>query len=328
MTMIQRIVAAGTVLLASATLATASGSALGSEGAPQLKVRPAEHFSAALHVKILGATLAGKRIVAVGDHGVVLLSDDNGNTFRQASNVPVSSTLTAVTFADPHRGWAVGHWGAIIRTTDGGENWTLQRSDTKVDQPLFSVYFTNSSEGWAVGLWSLLLHTTDGGTTWSKLVVSPPGTKKLDRNLYSIFGDRHGNLFIACEQGSVARSTDSGRTWTFIDTGYTGSFWTGLALQDGTLLVAGLRGTVYRSTDGGNTWIQSKTTFRSSVTDMVQMPDMSVVAVGLDGVSSFSKDEGVSFTGKQRTDRVALTAVVDGRDGRTVFFSANGPTHP
>ncbi|MFM0502493.1 WD40/YVTN/BNR-like repeat-containing protein [Paraburkholderia caffeinilytica] len=279
-------------------------------------------------MKILSATLAGKRMVAVGDHGVILLSDDNGVTFRQAKSVPVSSTLTSVTFSDPQRGWAVGHWGAIIRTTDGGENWTLQRSDTKADQPLFSVYFRNSTEGWAVGLWSLMLHTTDGGATWSKLTLSPPGAKKLDRNLYSIFGDRHDNLFIACEQGSIARSTDGGQTWNFVDTGYTGSFWTGLALQDGTLLVAGLRGTVYRSTDGGDTWVRSRTMVRSSVTDMVQMPDMSVIAVGLDGAFSFSKDDGVSFAGKQRTDRTALTAVVDGHDGRIVLFSANGPASP
>ncbi|MGQ7935010.1 YCF48-related protein [Paraburkholderia sp. D1E] len=192
----------------------------------------------------------------------------------------------------------------------------------------YTVYFKSSTEGWAVGLWSLMLHTTDGGATWSKLTLSPPGAKKLDRNLYSIFGDRHDNLFIACEQGSVARSTDGGQTWTFVDTGYAGSFWTGVALQDGTLLVGGLRGTVYRSTDGGNTWLRSNTAFRSSVTDMVEMPDKSVVTVGLDGVSSFSKDDGVSFAGKQRADRTALTAVVEGRDGRTVFFSASGPIHP
>ncbi|MGS0744275.1 hypothetical protein ACVBEF_21080, partial [Glaciimonas sp. GG7] len=69
---------------------------------PALQILPAEHFSAAASAQMLAATRTGadKRIVAVGDHGVVMLSDDEGKTFRQAKAVPVRSTLTAVSFAD------------------------------------------------------------------------------------------------------------------------------------------------------------------------------------------------------------------------------------
>jgi photosystem II stability/assembly factor-like uncharacterized protein len=293
---------------------------------PQLQILPAEHFSAAASTQILAATRAGKRIVTVGDHGVVLLSDDDGKTFRQARAVPVSSTLTAVSFADASTGWAVGHWGAILKTTDGGESWALQRSDNKVDQPLFSLYFKNPQEGWAVGLWSLMLHTTDGGATWSSVSLPPPpGAKKADRNLYAVFADAKGSLFVACEQGRIIRSTDGGNSWTYVDTGYAGSFWSGVALQDGALLVGGLRGTIYRSADGGDSWQASKTSFKSSVTAMVQQPDKSVLAVGLDGVTLLSVDNGVSFSGKQRADRAALTAVIDTQAGAPMLFSSNGP---
>jgi photosystem II stability/assembly factor-like uncharacterized protein len=293
---------------------------------PQLQILPAEHFSAAASAQILAATRVGKRIVAVGDHGVVLLSDNDGKTYRQARSVPVSSTLTAVAFADANTGWAAGHWGAILKTSDGGESWVLQRSDSKVDQPLFSLYFKNAQEGWAVGLWSLMLHTSDGGATWSAVSLpAPPGAKKADRNLYAIFADAKGSLFVACEQGRVIRSTDGGNTWTYTETGYAGSFWTGLALQDGALLVGGLRGTIYRSADGGASWQASKTPFKSSVTHIVQQPDKSTVAVGLDGVTLRSVDDGVSFTGQQRADRAALTAVVDTQAGAPLLFSTNGP---
>ena len=308
------------------TLYSAAGSA--ADPMPQLRMTAAEHVSAALGTKVLAATRAGKRIVAVGDHGAVLLSDDDGKTFRQAQSVPVSSTLTAVTFIDTNTGWAVGHWGAVVKTTDGGEHWALQSSDMAVDQPLFSVYFRSAGDGWAVGLWSLILHTTDGGANWSTVSLTPPGTKKSDRNLYSIFADQHNDLFIACEQGRVARSSDDGATWSIVDTGYAGSFWTGLALQDGTLLVGGLRGTVYRSADGGRSWQPSKTQFRSSVTGLAQSSKHSVEAVGLDGVSLVSSDDGISFAGKQRPDRTALTAVTFASDGKPVLFSVNGPVRP
>jgi len=79
-------------------------------------------------------------MVAVGDRGVVLLSDDGGATFRQAKQVPTRATLTTVAFApDGATGWAVGHWRVILNTRDAGETWILQRDDLSVDQPLFTV---------------------------------------------------------------------------------------------------------------------------------------------------------------------------------------------
>ena len=314
-------------LLVAAFACVASASvACADAGRPALHVEAAEHVPAANVAMMLAASLAGKRIVAVGDRGVVLLSDDDGKTFRQARSVPVSSSLTGVSFADARTGWAVGHWGAIVKTTDGGETWTVQRSDLTVDQPLFSVYFKNTHEGWTVGLWSLMLHTTDGGATWSTVKLPPPlGAKKADRNLYSIFADAKGSLFIACEQGRVLRSSDGGVTWTYAETGYSGSFWSGVALQDGTLLVGGLRGTIYRSADGGSTWTAARTPFKSSVTGMVQRFDKSIVASALDGVTFVSHDDGATFTGTQRPDRTAPTAVVDTQEGVPVFFTSDGP---
>jgi photosystem II stability/assembly factor-like uncharacterized protein len=313
---------------ATLTFGLANADAPANESVPVLQIRAAESARAATHVQVLGATRAGSRIVAVGDHGVVLLSDDHGRAFRQAQSVPVNVTLTAVSFADRNTGWAVGHWGAILKTTDGGEHWVLQRSDLKSDQPLFSVYFKNAEEGWAVGLWSMVLHTTDGGRSWATIKLPHAENSKIDRNFYSIFSDRNGNLFIACEQGRVERSSDGGATWTSIDTGYAGSFWTGAALHDGALLVGGLRGTIYRSADGGNTWQAAKTSYRSSVTGIVENPDHSITAIALDGVTFTSRDDGVTFVGSQRTDRAGLMAVVGNPDGQQSLFSENGPLAP
>lgn len=293
---------------------------------PQLQARPAERLPAAGTVKILAAARAGKRIVAVGDHGVVLLSDDEGESYQQARTVPVSSTLTAVAFADAANGWAVGHWGAILRTSDGGQTWRAQRGDIAVDQPLFSVHFRNADEGWAVGLWSLMLHTTDGGAHWEKVALpAPPNAKKADRNLYAIFGDAKGGLFITSEQGRVLRSHDNGASWTYCETGYAGSLWSGAALRDNVLLVGGLRGTIYRSADGGDSWQPALTGFKSSVTGIAQRADRSVVAVGLDGMTLASSDGGASFSGIQRPDRAALTAVIDTPAGAPRLFSTHGP---
>lgn len=311
-----------TLLFAVPVAATTTGDA-----APSLRVQSAERTVGATRTMILAAARAGRRIVAVGERGVVLLSDDDGKSWRQAQTVPVASTLTGVWFSTAKTGWAVGHWGAILRTVDAGETWVAQRSDLETDQPLFGVWFKDEKEGWAVGLWSLMLHTTDAGQTWTTVTLPPPaGAKKADRNLYAIFADSKGTLFVACEQGRVLRSKDGGASWTYSETGYPGSFWAGVALQDGTLLVGGLRGTIYRSANGGDSWTAVPTPSKSSITGMTQLADRTVVAVGLDGATFSSRDDGVTFTGVQRPDRATLTAVAETSAGRPVVFSVDGPT--
>jgi len=276
----------------------------------ELKIRQARQNPFASEKMLLAATHAGDtdRIVAVGDHGTVLVSDD-GKHFHQARSVPVRSTLTSVSFADTKNGWAVGHWGVILNTNDGGETWALQRSDTTVDRPFFAVHFMDDQHGVAAGLWSLLMTTNDGGKTWNEVKLDPPPeAKKADRNLFGIF--RAGNsLFIPAERGLVLRSDDQGLTWKYLETGYAGSLWCGIALSNDTILVGGLRGTIYRSDDNGKKWLLVSSGTKSSITGFTRTGNK-IVAVGLDGVVATSSDQGFSFQAIQREDRLALTAVV------------------
>lgn len=229
---------------------------------------------------MLAASRAGERVVAVGDHGVILLSDDS-KTFRQARSVPIASTLTGLTFVDARHGWAVGHWGAILSTTDGGETWALKRSDLSVDQPLFGVYFRTPLDGIAVGLWSLMLQTHDGGNSWSTVTLpAAPGSEKADRNLYSIFG-RGEEIFVTAEKGAVLKSSDGGDSWRYLETGFKGSLWSGAAASD-RVCVAGLRAKLLCSPDAGATWSPSDLPTTSSITAV--MLQGGVVTVGtLDG---------------------------------------------
>jgi len=288
--------------------------------AAALLLQPAEKRAYASQEMMLGVARAGKRLVAVGDHGAILLSDDDGITFRQAQTAPVRSTLTAVAFADATHGWAAGHGGVILHTADGGEHWTLQRSEMDNDRPLFSIWFADAEHGVAAGLWSLLLTTADGGRNWHAVTLPPPPESgKADRNLFGLFANSKGTVFIAAERGTVLRSNDQGVTWSYLNTGYNGSFWTGCALKDGTLIVGGLRGTIYRSTDDGQSWHAAASGTTSSITHIAEIGGK-VVAVGLDGVQLDSHDGGATFTARQRADSLSLTALsADGGDAVLIY---------
>lgn len=311
----------GTALLLSWSLHSHAQAMPGA--APALKPLPAVATSAATVAPMLGAARAGERLVAVGDYGIVLLSDDGGAKFRQAAAVPVSSTLTAVSFVDAKEGWAVGHWGAILHTADGGEHWEIQRLSPEEDRPLFSVHFFDAQHGVAVGLWSLVLTTADGGKSWNPVTLpAPPEGGRGDRNLFKAFPGQHGELYVAAERGAVLKTTDRGATWSYLNTGYKGSFWSGVTLADGTLLVGGLRGNIYRSADGGKSWQAADSGTHSSITDLQEIGGK-VVGVALDGVQLESTDHGQHFTVSQRGDRLSLTAVQPGKNG-TVRFSRRG----
>ncbi|AYR24759.1 WD40/YVTN/BNR-like repeat-containing protein [Herbaspirillum rubrisubalbicans] len=304
------------------TLGLSAGMALAQQPeAPQQKMALPDVQQAA--GMLLAADHAGNRLVAVGEYGAVLLSDDGGQHFRQAGTVPTRVTLTSVSFADERNGWAAGHWGTIIHTTDGGQTWSLQRSDVTTDQPLFSIHFSDASHGVAVGLWSLLLTTEDGGRSWQQVKLpKPPDGGRADRNLMGLFNSGK-RLYAVAERGLVLRSDDLGQNWTYLDTGYKGSFWTGLALRDGSLLVAGLRGTIYRSSDGGDHWQAIDSGVKSSITALTQIGQR-VIAVGLDGVVLWSDDQGRSFHSAQREDRLTLTAVSASGPATAIAFSKQG----
>lgn len=86
---------------------------------------PAVASASALSGMMLDVTRAGERLVAVGAYGNILYSDDRGASWRQA-RVPVQVNLTAVSFATPALGWAVGHDAVILHSNDAGESWHKQ----------------------------------------------------------------------------------------------------------------------------------------------------------------------------------------------------------
>jgi photosystem II stability/assembly factor-like uncharacterized protein len=269
---------------------------------------------------VLAATLAGKRVVAVGDYGIVILSDD-GKTFRQARAVPTRSVLTSVFFIDDKQGWAAGHDGTVIASVDGGETWQVLREELGKERALLSVWFENARHGFAVGQFGLVVETEDGGTSWRERKLVDAGEAG-EKHLLQIFAAGSGLVFVAAEVGGVFRSEDSGRNWKLVQTDNKGSFWTGLALHDGSLLVAGLRGHIYRSSDRGLSWKEVPGVTQQSLTSIVQGEDGAVHLVGMSGAVVTSKDQGQSFVASVRPDRANLTAAAIGPNGMQLFALA------
>jgi len=288
----------------------------------QLEPRPAVSSTLAAQSLLLDVARAGDRLIAVGEWGHIVLSDDRGETWRQAKQVPVRTTLTGVHFSDARHGWAVGHDAIVLHSQDGGETWALQHAAPELESPLFSVWVDESGHGLAVGAFSLVLETRDGGSHWTQ--TGAPGGEDADAHLNAIFPGPDRSLLIAAESGHAYRSRDHGQSWESLAPPYAGSFWNGLLLPDGALLLFGMRGHAFRSEDAGDSWEPVETRTNKSLSGGVVLGAKRVVLVGLGGVVLTSRDAGRSFDLRTRPHRRSLTSVEAGRPGELLLFGEMG----
>jgi len=233
---------------------------------------------------LVGVCYTGSRLVSVGPRGLIIVSENDGDTWKQ-SNVPVQSDLVAVNFPTKNLGWAVGHDGVILHSDDGGNTWikqfdgrmaekqfrkyyeeNIQKADdsfskalelTKLNYekgpalPFLDVYFENQLTGYAVGTFGLISKTTDGGKSWSPLMHKIDNfqpTMSLN-NIKKI----HDNLYITSERGCVFILNKKRDYFEKRETGYKGTFF-GITGNDRVILAYGIRGAMYRSRDEGNSW--------------------------------------------------------------------------
>jgi len=120
---------------------------------------------------------------------------------------PQFSGLRSIQFANPKTGWLIGNHGAVVVTTNGGENWVVQNTGT--DEFISGISFVNSNNGWAVGNEGLILQTNDGGITW---IEQPPITPY--QYVCVKFVDKNNGWAIDAV-GTVIHTTNGGSLWKF-----------------------------------------------------------------------------------------------------------------
>jgi len=257
--------------------------------AASVKPLPAEILPRTPQSLLLDIQNTGERLIAVGDRGAIIVSND-GKNWAQVE-VPVRSALTAVAFADVQHGWAVGHDAAVVATSDGGRTWKLQNYQPELEKPLLGLLVLDAQHVLAVGAYGLMLETRDGGASWEE--VDTLGFNEEELHLNSIARLNNGDLFVAGEQGLLAISTDGGASWKRQASPYEGSYFGVLPHGDKGALVYGLRGNVYLARDArSGRWEKIETGTVASMFGGVAVPGDGQVLVGLNGVILLVSGQG------------------------------------
>jgi len=269
-----------------------------------------EPAALASHSLLLDVARAGSRLVAVGDRGHVLLSDDEGRNWHQAV-VPTRAMLTGVSFGDAQHGWAVGHDGVILATADGGLTWTHQDAGNDLETIFLDVFFSDSLHGLAVGAYGKCVLTLDGGKTWQ------PSTPIRDEvHLNQIAPTRTDTVYLAGESGTLLVSDDARTAWRKCKVPYEGSLFGVLPINEHALLAYGLRGHVFASNDGGETWSGQEMPVPVLIMTGVRMKTGLIVMAGTGGNFFLSSDLGQTFANWKPADyKGGVSALLETSDG-------------
>jgi photosystem II stability/assembly factor-like uncharacterized protein len=326
---------------------TAGAWAVPDKGPRDVLDTPALNSALAARSLVNGLALAGQRVVAVGQRGHVLLSDDQGKSWQQAS-VPVSADLVATSFPDTEHGWAVGHDGVVLASSDSGRSWArlldgrtlgdvlvkhyMASGDAKwlaearrfasqgAENPLLDVWFDDANNGVVVGVFGLVLRTADGGKTWQPLMHTTDNPKAL--HLYAV-RRAGGDLYIAGEQGLLLKLDRSSGRFVAMTIPYQGTLF-GVVGTERTVLAFGLRGNVVRSTDSGRSWQLVNTGVSVGLTAGTLDERGRIVLASQAGHVLISADDGASFTPLKAERSVPAAAVTRAGAGTLVLGGPRG----
>ncbi len=244
--------------------------------------------------------------------------------------IELKDSLFSIDFVDSQSGWAVGYYGCVLHTNDGGKTWSFQDSGTKkllasidfVDalhgwavgygptilhtgdggktwiaqetgEDIFyltGVHFLDTAKGWAVGDWGTILHTDDGGMSWKAQFSGD------DAVLYDIdfADDMHG--WAVGEFGTVFYTQDGGQNWTKQVSGVENVFFSCEALDPLNVWLAGIDSIVLRTRDGGASWERVDTGITKVLPfyDIAFCGNQTAIICG-QGLTLYSADSGITW---------------------------------
>lgn len=271
-------------------------------------------------VHINNMTRLDDTLIAVGERGTILFSEDRGQTWQvrhEQAKKPV--TLTAIAAYGEKNILAVGHDNLILRSTDRGRNWTTTMYDGALGEPLLGLWSQNGKQVYAFGSFGKFYISNDAGEHWAELSLPING-----EHLNSMDGAADGRRILVGEMGLVLRSLDAGKSWEQVDPFYEGSLF-GVSRLSGSHWVAyGMRGHVFATHDDGATWEQVELGHRLPLYGHAQTDDSGVVIVGSGGAYAWLDQTGeltqTGFVKGQDT----LTSAVMLRDGRLIVAGQHG----
>ncbi|MDZ4078440.1 photosystem I reaction center subunit IX [Hydrocarboniphaga sp.] len=207
----------------------------------------------------------GKRTIAVGQMGLILVRESDGAWRKVESGS--TQRLLQVDVNAQGLAFATGAFGTLLKSTDGGDTWTSSAPDWS---ELYesgegdSAVLRDEPTNWVVrvaddgsviigGEYGQLIRSTDGGATWKVVYRHVAEDGRTAPTLFSLAFRKDGTGYAVGQSGLIVRSTDNGMTWSDLPAPTTSNLFGVDSFADGQVVVVGQR-VGMRSRNQGQSW--------------------------------------------------------------------------
>lgn len=248
--------------------------------------------------------------------------------------LPQGNSLWKTAFYNELYGYAVGDYGTIMFSADGGTSWELQYE--AITDNLRDVHVLSPTTAWIAGDNGIILHTTDGGMQWIEQLSNTAnglngivfvdavngwacgdqrtirrttngGVTWYQQTLPTGGGSSSVNdiFFVSLTEGwavgtggIIWHTTDGGALWTVqYTTGATGQQVKFINATTG--FVVGVSGFIHRTTNAGASWTQISSGTSAGLSDIVSLNSTEFWIAGDNGLLLRSTNAGTNWTANQ-----------------------------
>jgi len=279
------------------------------------------------------ADRAGERIVAAGERGHIIFSDNAGDSWTQGQ-VPVSVTLTGVDFGSETHGWAVGHSGVVLHSEDAGETWDLQLTgvgaaelaiETRQEEiEAMEARIEEAPEEDVGDLeWELEDLVFSLENMQSDLEIGPVNP------LLDVWFENESHGFVVGAYGMILRTTDGGQSWKDmgpqLDNPRSFHLNSISRITGGALVIVGEAGQIFVSVDNGENWERRESPYEGSLFGVLGTGSVNeILAFGLRGNTFKSSDLGKNWKVVPNEGGATLNDGAVADDGRIMLVGNSG----
>jgi len=174
----------------------------------------------------------------------------------------------------------VGGQNGLILAAADCKQWAVAAAVTK--SRILAVAVNGSGTAYAVGGFGTLLKSADWGKNWQPLSIDWKAftSDGAEPHLYDVQVAEDGEVTVVGEFELILRSKDGGTSWQALHKGKRSLF--GLKILDnGEAYAVGQEGAILKSSDRGTSWNEQTSGTQSILTGIWAQPDGSAVASGI-----------------------------------------------
>jgi photosystem II stability/assembly factor-like uncharacterized protein len=229
-------------------------------------------------------------LVAVGDFGLILRSDNSGELWQELDIGGLDQDLNDIYFINQNLGWICGNSSTVLFTNDGGVLW--QKRDVPIESTRFEgVWGDADGYVYACGSPGVIVRSTDFGATWYS---SNTGTTSY---LWDIAFSTGRSLGIAVgSDATILKSVDQGISWHIIQAPDKNIRYYSVFIDSkGNPWIGGDNGSLFYSDDGASSWKKVNLPTDMAVRS-IRIYDTKVIVSGDFSKLLISNDKGISWS--------------------------------